>query len=440
VAFAASLALPLMLARLAVARRRRADGRRGLLFLDCAYSLPVLRERQMEHIVLARDLGGWFHHAWVVHPLVGASPDDPPGAGVGPVELTQLDAGNTMVEGKVARFRSLSGLPVTNFVLGQIAVLRVLSRLIRREPVAVVTIADPYYLGALGYAVARAAGLPLVLAVNANHDALFELSGTVAYPRLLRRRSVEKRIDGFVFPRLDMVLVASENNAGFALANGVDPARLKRIHRGAGIHPMHLAGLEERVDVRADVGERPYAICVSRLEPAKHPEDVLDALVEARRDHPELAGVIVGEGSVREALEARATELGLDGHIRFVGARDQTWVAGALHHASVVLAPIAGRALLEALLSGTPVVAYDWEWQGELIRDGETGLLVPHGDARGMGAATAALLADPERARAIGARAREEILELKDPDEVAAELRAHYVWLLDAGGRSGDAA
>jgi glycosyltransferase involved in cell wall biosynthesis len=432
-ALTAGLALPVVLARLALGRRRRTGGTRGLLFLDCAYSLPVLRARQMEYIVLARGLGGWFHHAWVVHPLVGASPDDPPGAGIGPVEATEVDAGHTMVEGKVSRFRFLTALPLTNFVLGQIAVLRALSQLIRREAVSVVTIADPYYLGVLGYVVARAARLPLVLAVNANHDALYELSGTVAYPRLLRRRSVEKRIDRFVIPRLDMVLVASENNAAFALDNGADPKRLRRVHRGAAIHPMHLADLEARADVRADVGPGRYVICVSRLEPAKHPEDIIDAVGEICGEHPDITAVIVGEGSMRPALEARAHDLGLDGHMRFVGTRDQTWLAGALRDASVMLAPIAGRALLEALLSGTPIVAYDWEWQGELIRDGETGVLVPHGDARAMGTAAAALLSDPERARAIGARAREEILELKDPEKVAAELREQYEWLLDRG-------
>jgi glycosyltransferase involved in cell wall biosynthesis len=426
----AALALPVVLLRLALGRRRSPDGTRGLIFLSCDYSLAVLRARQMEYIPRERDLRGYFAHAWTVHPLVGASPDDPAGAGAGRVLTTDLDARNTMIEGKVAPLRALAALPTTNFVCGQVATLRALSRLIRTEPVSVVTIADPYYLGIVGYALARAARVPLVLAVNASHDALYEQSGTLAYPRLLRRRSVEKRIDRFVIPRCDMVLVASENNAGFALANGADPQRLKRVTRGAAIHPMHLAPLEERADVSADTGPAPYAISVNRLEPAKTPRDVLDAAAVARGAHPDLVLVVVGEGSMREELEARAAELGLDGHVRFVGARDQTWLAGALRGASVMLAPIAGRALLEALLSGTPIVAYDWEWQGELIRDGETGMLVPYGDAHAMGAAAAELLSNPQRALAIGARAREEILELKDPQKVAAELREHYKALL----------
>jgi glycosyltransferase involved in cell wall biosynthesis len=431
VAAVTALALPAVILRLGLSYRpRSASGRRDQLFLDCAYSLAILRERQMEYIPLARDLDGYFDHTWSVHPLVGASPDDPPGSGVGPVAETALDSRHTMVEGRTAPLTGLAALPMTNFVVGQVALLRRLSQLLRRECIAVITIADPYYLGVLGYALARAARLPLVLAVNANHDALYEQSGTLAYPRLLRSRRVEKRLDRFVVPRCDLVLVASEDNAAFAAANGAPPDRLQRLYRGAAVHPMHLAPLEQRAGVRADTGDGRYAICVTRFEPAKHPADVLHAMATTRQEHPDLTLVLVGDGSMREELHELAGELGLSDHVRFAGTRDQTWVAGALRDAAVVLAPIAGRALLEALLSGRPIVAYDWEWQGELIRDGETGLLVPPRDARAMGAAAAQLLADPEGATAIGARAREEILVLKDPREVAAEIRRQYERLL----------
>jgi glycosyltransferase involved in cell wall biosynthesis len=413
---------------------RRAAGHDGrhLLVLDCSYSLAVMRARQMEHVVLSRDLDGWFDHVWTVHPLVGASPDDPPETGEGPVAVSQLAGRHTMVEGKVARFAALKALPLTNFVLAQAALLAHLSRLVRRTRFSAVTIADPYYLGVLGRVLARFARAPLVLAVNANHDSLYELTGSLAYPRLLRRRSVERRIARRVMPRLDMVLVGSEDNAEFAIANGADPRRVARIERGASIHPLHLADLGERANVADEVGGRPYAICVSRLEPAKHVEDVLEVMAEVRRTDPSLRLVLVGDGSLRPRLEAQARELGVADQVLFAGTREQPWLAGALRDAEIVLAPIAGRALLEAALSGTPIVAYDYEWQGELIRHGETGLLVPYRDHAAMAAAVLALRADPERAQAIGGRARAEVGELKDPRQVAAELRGKYVWLLDS--------
>jgi glycosyltransferase involved in cell wall biosynthesis len=426
----ACAALPWLLACALAVRWRRpaAAARRRLLVLDCAYSLGVLRQRQMEHVVTFRDFDGFFDHVWTVHPLVGASPDDPPDAGVGPVAYEALDSRHTMVEGKVARLGSLARFPTLNFVLAQAGLLRSLMRLLRRARISAILILDPYYLGLLGYALARIGRVPLVLLVNANHDALYELTGALAYPRLLRRRSVEQRIARFVFPRLATVIAGSANNAEFAVANGALPERVGRVYRGASIHPLHLAPLDERGSVSAELGlgERPFLICVSRLEPAKHAEDVLDVLHAVRAREPSVAAVLVGDGSLRGALESRARELGLAEHVRFTGNRDQPWVAAALREASVVLAPLAGRALLEAALSATPIVAYDYEWHRELIRDGETGVLVAYRDTEAMSAAVVDLISDPARAERLGTRARSEIAALKDPQAVAAEYRAHF--------------
>src|SRR5688572_18376457 len=98
-------------ALLARARRRGRGAGRRLLVLDCAYSLAVMRERHMEHVVTSRDLDGFFEHVWYAHPLVGASPDDPPGEATGPVSVTKLGDRHTVVEGRVARFAAVSGLP-----------------------------------------------------------------------------------------------------------------------------------------------------------------------------------------------------------------------------------------------------------------------------------------------------------------------------------------
>jgi glycosyltransferase involved in cell wall biosynthesis len=70
------------------------------------------------------------------------------------------------------------------------------------------------------------------------------------------------------------------------------------------------------------------------------------------------------------------------------------------------VAPMMGRALVEAALSSTPIVAYDVDWHSELITDGETGVLVPFGDREAMAGAVLRLLANPGRAAELGSRAR----------------------------------
>jgi glycosyltransferase involved in cell wall biosynthesis len=93
--------------------------------------------------------------------------------------------------------------------------------------------------------------------------------------------------------------------------------------------------------------------------------------------------------------------------------------------------------LTEAALGAAPVVAYDIDWQGEMILDGETGRLVQHGDLRAMAEATAELLADPARAADLGRRLRELARTMLDPQALDDHEREQYARLI-ANGRPAD--
>lgn len=86
-----------------------------------------------------------------------------------------------------------------------------------------------------------------------------------------------------------------------------------------------------------------------------------------------------------------------------------------LPHARLVLSPHMGRALTEACLAGAPIVAYDLDWQGEIIQTGETGELVPAGDWEEMARRAARLLADSDQAYRLGQKARQVAMEMMDP-------------------------
>jgi glycosyltransferase involved in cell wall biosynthesis len=94
--------------------------------------------------------------------------------------------------------------------------------------------------------------------------------------------------------------------------------------------------------------------------------------------------------------------------------------------------------LTEAALGAAPVVAYDIDWQGEMILDGQTGRLVRHGDLRGMAEATAELLADPARAAGFGRRLREFAGTMLDPKALDDHEREQYARLI-ANGRAAEA-
>jgi glycosyltransferase involved in cell wall biosynthesis len=89
---------------------------------------------------------------------------------------------------------------------------------------------------------------------------------------------------------------------------------------------------------------------------------------------------------------------------------------------------MAGRALVESMLSATPVVAYDVDWHREVIEDGVTGFIVPVRDSDGMGT----LIAEVVHGRhdAVGPAARRSALDAMDPHRLADHERDRYELIL----------
>lgn len=412
-----------------------ASGGRRMLTLEGDYSLATIRERGLEHIILTRDLDGFFEHVWSVNPLVGADPTEP---AVGPPEMAAISPRHTVIQGKVNYSRRLTSFPLCNFIMGQASLINLLDRVVRTEQIDLVRASEPFYLGLCGLLLARSNHRPFVVRLIANYDSGYWAEGRPIFPRLFRRRWVEKRIDRFVLGHADLVAAGNQNIVEYALANHASPERTTVFLVGHLIDPVHFAERRDDVDgVRAEIGfgDRPLLICVSRLVEEKYPGDLLDVLAEARGEVPDLAAVLVGEGDIRAELEAKAAALGVAEDVFFAGNRHQEWVARAYASATVVISPLTGRVLVEAALSGTPIVAYDWDWQGEIVRPGQTGILVPPRDTKEMARAAVRLVKDPTLAKELGTNAREFVLELMDPINIMNHERQEYENLLKKAGR-----
>ncbi len=85
-----------------------------------------------------------------------------------------------------------------------------------------------------------------------------------------------------------------------------------------------------------------------------------------------------------------------------------------------------GRTVLEAMAAGRPVVAYEWGALPELIAHGETGLLVPFGNAQSAAEAVMKLAADQALRQAMGAKARQRALACFSPHVMTACLKSAY--------------
>jgi glycosyltransferase involved in cell wall biosynthesis len=158
-------------------------------------------------------------------------------------------------------------------------------------------------------------------------------------------------------------------------------------------------------------------VLVGRLSPRKGTDVALEAVAllrQAGRDvRLTLCGsVFAGYEWFEDQLRARAAEADLAGGVELVGYADPwEWFA----RADVVVVPSRvepfGNVAVQAMLAGRPVVASRTQGLAEIVRDGETGLLVPPDDPAALAGALAELLGDPSRAAALAQAGRRDAAE-----------------------------
>jgi glycosyltransferase involved in cell wall biosynthesis len=156
----------------------------------------------------------------------------------------------------------------------------------------------------------------------------------------------------------------------------------------------------------------PRLLCVGRLIPIKGHIVLLRAFAEARRTLPDLRLDIAGRGPLEPALRALARELDIADAITFLGHVSP--VQTAIERAAVVVVPSMGEGFgmvaLEAMERARPVIAAEIGGLGELVRDGETGLLVPAGEAEPLRDAIVRLAGDLPLAQRLGEAGRRRAL------------------------------
>jgi glycosyltransferase involved in cell wall biosynthesis len=160
-------------------------------------------------------------------------------------------------------------------------------------------------------------------------------------------------------------------------------------------------------------GVAPRFLCIGRLIPIKGHVVLLRAFRRVVEERPEAMLEIAGRGVLEHGLKDLSRELGLDGSVRFLG--HVTPVQRAVEDSLAVVVPSLGEGFgmvaLEAMERARPVIAASIGGLEDLIRDGETGLLVPPGDSESLAEAMLALAADPAHAIAMGHEARRRAIE-----------------------------
>jgi glycosyltransferase involved in cell wall biosynthesis len=187
----------------------------------------------------------------------------------------------------------------------------------------------------------------------------------------------------------------------------------------------------------ADLGLPPGSVLVTyvaNLREDKAHLCLVDAARTVTKIFPDLRFLFVGhKGTEAGAVKERILALGLDDRVLLTGPRND--VEEILAASSVVAHPGEqegfSNAILEAMAAGLPVVAASAGGNPEAVADGETGLLVPPGDAHAFAEAILGLLRDPSRARELGEAGRRRARELFSMERMVSGIENTYLELIE---------
>lgn len=285
--------------------------------------------------------------------------------------------------------------------------------------------------GILGRIAAKLAGAPVV--VHAPHGHIFYgyFGRGMSYIFVLIERLMARATD--------RIITLTELGKQDHIRYGIGPPELfVPIPCGIDLSRFMSAApegqaLRDTLDLR---DEDQLVLWVGRLVPIKGCEVFLHACAIIARRFEHARFFVVGDGLLADPLRALASELGLDGRIRFTGQRSDipAWMWASDLFVLSSLNEGLGRVLLEAMAAHKPVVATMVGGVSEIVRTEETGLLVPPGDPDRLAEGILTLLKDRDRARTMGERGFQRSQEF-DMQRMVDRTAALYEALLREKGR-----
>jgi len=274
-------------------------------------------------------------------------------------------------------------------------------------------------------------GLPSVAFVRGYTDRTFPLR-------------IYKWLDLGVTLRLfTRILTVSEAVRRQVLRAGYPSWRVLTFHDAVDITTFSLDRVQANATrMREDLGCRSdhLLVCaVGRLSPEKGHGFLLTAFREVIAAVPNACLILIGEGPLASRLQMQATRYGLGAHVVFAGYRDD--VEAIIAASDLLVMPSLregfGDPIIEAMALCKPVVASYVGGMVEIVRDGETGLLVPPGNPDALAQAIINLLRDPQTRERMGLKGRQVVLREFTVERLADGLAKLYNELVSTSSSKG---
>lgn len=303
---------------------------------------------------------------------------------------------------------------------------------IKRQKISLIDGKEPHICGLIALILSRLTRVPFCVSLYCDYDLAYK--NKTFNSSYLRFHGLLKRWERFVLSRADMVLPIRESLAKYAVNSGARPKKTKVIPLGVEVAPfLHQpdAQLKEELGVK----DKKIVSFAGRLSKENYVEDIIKIASAVCQEREDVIFLLAGDGKERGRLERLSDTLRLNDNVVFLGFQPQERATQIRLISDVSLCLMGGYSLIEAAMACTPLVAYNVDWHYELVRDNETGFLLPEGDTRGAADAILKILHDPALGRRLGGNARKLAVERHSPEHANKVMAERYKELID-GQRS----
>jgi glycosyltransferase involved in cell wall biosynthesis len=311
-----------------------------------------------------------------------------------------------------------------------IAILRIADYCVK-EHIGVLRVYKHDYPALQAYLVSCLIKIPFIVDIMGNFELIRRLSGKVYYFRELNRipfikvfaRIATNWLLGLPLRHASLVLGRNKNNYehAFALRAPVDRLSLLRINNFSATFNAYNPEKQP-----AKQAEYPYLLFVGRLVEYKYPLDALAAFDLVAPHIPEYRLVIIGDGAIRHEVQQTKESSEYRDRIILLGACSNDIVFNWTAHAQVAICPYSGSTLVEAMLCGIPVIAYDIEWHPEIVIDDYTGFLVPFRNISALAEKIIEVVRNHEEAKIVAMRGRELARVAFDKEKIQEKESMYY--------------
>jgi glycosyltransferase involved in cell wall biosynthesis len=335
----------------------------------------------------------------------------------------------------IISFIETKGLVATSTIFRElIAVLKLTSYCVK-EQIGVLRAYKHNYPALQAFLVSRFIKIPFIVDISGNYELVRRITGKTFYFSDLNKlpfiRIFARRLSDWLLglPLRHAFRVVGRNKTcyehAFALGAPVDRLSLLRISNFNAAFNSYNPEQPPAGSV-----EYPYILFVGRLAKINLPIDVLDAFDIAAPHLPEYRLIIIGDGPIKDNIKKRRERSQYKNRIMLLGACLSEEVFNWTAHAKISICPYSGSTLVEAMLCGIPVIAYDVAGHPEIVFDDYTGFLVPFRDTAALAEKMIYVVHNYEEARIAGRRGRDLARVMFDKEKISEKDSMYYLQAL----------